>query len=645
MQTLVADGRVTQEQLDAAIVLQTDKGATVSYHLVSMNAITADELVQFFVRRYLLDHWPRTALAHIAPEVIALLNPEMVKSLRVLPLRRKAQHLLIGMTDPSLDYVVDEVTERTDLSVSVAVVSEPDMSWAQSKYYNIRPKATLANFDQAAQSTVPIPLTRPRAEKDAEAESDLVRGSWFGTVEPPAQPTGDEDKLADDSWSFEPKRETRAFDAHLRGAESTEGAPLEPSPPPPPPPPMSAAKAAPADRDPPVLERVPLRLDGASGHQRRSGDKTAESPTTSDSTSAEIKKHPIGSIRIRSVSRTSLRPATEDRRSSSTFSRVSPTQKSNVHVISAPVISVRDAQESTAEETAEEPLVQTQTTTPSVAPETRQSKHPVTIQPGAPDPQRTDSSPGQPKEVVNTRETMPPGPPSIPAKRGNDAVPPRVANARPTIPPAARPTPNSAKSSSDEAPPRISKYPKTIPPSPPPQMPPRDRLISQIPPSAAPAQRKMSESEVIAKINAAENRDEIIDCTLEYLHGFCERAMFFVVRNKEIRGFAVAGELTNNQAIQSFWLPLTSPSILRRVVEDRRIHLGPLGRESGDKVLAAAFGGQSTRVLVLPIEIRERVVGLVYSDKIRITLPSWHRLKRLAELVGENFMRLILHKS
>jgi len=36
MQMLVAEGRVSQDQLEAAVILQAEKGATVGYHLVNL---------------------------------------------------------------------------------------------------------------------------------------------------------------------------------------------------------------------------------------------------------------------------------------------------------------------------------------------------------------------------------------------------------------------------------------------------------------------------------------------------------------------------------------------------------------------------------------------------------------------------------
>jgi hypothetical protein len=154
----------------------------------------------------------------------------------------------------------------------------------------------------------------------------------------------------------------------------------------------------------------------------------------------------------------------------------------------------------------------------------------------------------------------------------------------------------------------------------------------------------MSKKEVFVRMGAAKHRDEIIQLVLDYMLGFCDRASFMVVRNQEIRGFEIKGDLTNKSAIRSFWLPLSSPSTLRRVVNNRQIHLGALSGDSADMVLSAAFGGRSTRVLAIPIEIRERVVGILYADKLGSNMPPWDKLMQLASAMGDNFMRLIIEK-
>ncbi|MCP4678983.1 MAG: hypothetical protein GY854_26530 [Deltaproteobacteria bacterium] len=161
----------------------------------------------------------------------------------------------------------------------------------------------------------------------------------------------------------------------------------------------------------------------------------------------------------------------------------------------------------------------------------------------------------------------------------------------------------------------------------------------------SPAPRALSEGEIISAIHKAPNRNEIVDLALEYLRHFAERAAFFIVKKKEIRGYEIAGDMTSRSAIRSFWIPLASKSTLQNVVVERHIHLGPHGRNPADAILAAALGGRPKRVLVIPVEISGQVIGLLYADNLSINMPPWNRLERLSEVVGDNLKRLFLNKE
>ncbi|MFO8072209.1 MAG: hypothetical protein R6V85_10085 [Polyangia bacterium] len=156
------------------------------------------------------------------------------------------------------------------------------------------------------------------------------------------------------------------------------------------------------------------------------------------------------------------------------------------------------------------------------------------------------------------------------------------------------------------------------------------------------ARRGPSEGELIDAIARSDSRDEAISLALRYLLRLADRAAFFVVRRGEIRGFDIDGQDTSKESIRSFWIPATAPSALARAVEDREMQLGPLTRHPADGVLSAALGGRPDRALVIPVLLRSRVVGLFYADGLRVDVPPWSRLTRLAEAVAGSLSRAIL---
>jgi len=220
-----------------------------------------------------------------------------------------------------------------------------------------------------------------------------------------------------------------------------------------------------------------------------------------------------------------------------------------------------------------------------------------------------------------------------------DAIPlVRRVTAVPTAPqvPAAAPAPPAARSA-----PRPDYDSWHIGPAP--AGPPAPAEPDDGPPEvAAPSpSRSLSEGEIIAAIGEAADRDAVVALAIDYLRRFASRAAFFTVKRDEIRGFDIVDELGHRDAARSFWIPLAAPSTLRRVAEDRHVYTGSLDRTSADAVLAAALGGRPERVIVAPIALKGKTVGLLMADGFSAAAPPRTRLEHLCEAVAEAFTRFI----
>lgn len=156
---------------------------------------------------------------------------------------------------------------------------------------------------------------------------------------------------------------------------------------------------------------------------------------------------------------------------------------------------------------------------------------------------------------------------------------------------------------------------------------------------------KKTISEIMSTIYRSTNRDEIIHSALDFLLLFARRAAFLLVKKDEIRGYDIKGDDTNLTAIKSYWIPYDSESTFKKVTEERQIHLGPFGRSVSDAVFSAALGGRPLRVLVIPVVLSDRVAGLLYADKLRIDMPPWNFLERIAEVTGTSLYRLLMDRK
>ncbi|MCP4199296.1 MAG: hypothetical protein GY762_19295 [Proteobacteria bacterium] len=156
---------------------------------------------------------------------------------------------------------------------------------------------------------------------------------------------------------------------------------------------------------------------------------------------------------------------------------------------------------------------------------------------------------------------------------------------------------------------------------------------------------QLGEGTLLAAIHKAPSRNAIIDFALQYIMLFSEKAAFFIVKKDKIEGFEIVGKQTSRTAIRSYWVPLKSSCTLSRVVQDKSIHLGPLGRSPADAILSAALGGRPDRILSIPVVIGDRVVGILYGDRLKSNIPPWNSLKRLGDVTAVNLARVLVKKS
>jgi hypothetical protein len=463
---LLADGLISRQQLDRATFLQATRGGTIDYHLIGAGAFSSERLVRFLVRRFPVVHWPRKRFENLAQHVVESISPRLAATLRIVPLARSGNTLVLGLTDPSRHHAIQEASHYSGTVIQPVVVSHKDMNWALRRYYP-------STAGELTDEEVPVPLTK-RVTREFEAAAaegapepahaiPLVTKSDPTAARPaPPSPTP-------------PGEEVVMRKAVVLGEQ--------------------AAPVAPRSEPGPVVTD-PFKKVGLETKREIPSSKPAP-PTDSDSWSRPISKAPARRPR-RSAFHPLSRPAA---------ARSKPEIRSTARKVSGP-------------------------------------------------------------------------------------------------PPAERKPPEPVKPAEEK---------------------PRER----------------TEGELIAAIGKAPDRDQIIDLAMEYLLRFAGRAVFFVVKSNEIRGFHITGKLTNREAIRSFWIPTSSPSTLRKVVTERKIHHGPLGDSPADAVLAAALGGRPERAVIAPVAIRDRVVGLLFADRLEIESPPWNRLERLAETVAENLARLI----
>lgn len=130
--------------------------------------------------------------------------------------------------------------------------------------------------------------------------------------------------------------------------------------------------------------------------------------------------------------------------------------------------------------------------------------------------------------------------------------------------------------------------------------------------------------ELVRRLDQARTRDEIIDLLVAHLLDSHARAGFLTVRHKVLTAFRVEqasaahppGEVrTEAKADLKAEMKIDGPSTLQDVVDTRLPYRGPVADEASRQFLTAALGEAPGEILLVPISVRDRVIGVLFADR------------------------------
>ena len=119
--------------------------------------------------------------------------------------------------------------------------------------------------------------------------------------------------------------------------------------------------------------------------------------------------------------------------------------------------------------------------------------------------------------------------------------------------------------------------------------------------------------ELIRTLETALTRDDVIAMMIGHLAQTHRRAGFLSMKSNELTVFAMTPRpLLMPQAA----LRLDRPSTFQDVVGTRLPYRGPIADEASRMFLSSAFDGAApTEILLVPVAVRERVVGVLFADQ------------------------------
>lgn len=125
-------------------------------------------------------------------------------------------------------------------------------------------------------------------------------------------------------------------------------------------------------------------------------------------------------------------------------------------------------------------------------------------------------------------------------------------------------------------------------------------------------------------LRVAPDRDAVSAALVGYLGRLFKRAAFFVVRKGELAGWLGHGGGLHPDELRRAVLKLDRPSTFRDILETRLPFRGPITDASSRDFLIDALGWAPETVLIVPLVLRDRVIGLLYGDDELEPAPDEH---------------------
>lgn len=149
----------------------------------------------------------------------------------------------------------------------------------------------------------------------------------------------------------------------------------------------------------------------------------------------------------------------------------------------------------------------------------------------------------------------------------------------------------------------------------------------------------------LASMRATTDRDEVVRLACDAAAGVCRAAVLLTLRKTVLKGWAGAGDNVSPTAIRNLWIPTSSPSMFRDVVQRVAPYRGPPGNTAADGLFRAALGSRGGEIVLQPVLVSGRLVGVLAADDLAFGTAGAERIEQLARAVGEALERIILAKK
>jgi len=125
----------------------------------------------------------------------------------------------------------------------------------------------------------------------------------------------------------------------------------------------------------------------------------------------------------------------------------------------------------------------------------------------------------------------------------------------------------------------------------------------------------LDEQGFVLRLQDARTRDEVGSLLLRHAAGMLSRVCLFAVYKGRVVGWMARGQSVVVDDVQSFDIPLETPSLFLDVYETCREFVGPIPRGQANELLVRTLGEPPpVEVVVVPIKVKGRVVAFLHAD-------------------------------
>lgn len=134
---LVDMGIITQDQVEAALKIQKQEGGLLGAVLIKMKFVTESDIAIALAKQNSIPYIP-VNVCEINKTILKLVDASYALAKRCIPLDRIAKVLLVVCADPTQQYIVTDIEEKTGLRVQLLIGVEGEIIQAIRKWYGIK---------------------------------------------------------------------------------------------------------------------------------------------------------------------------------------------------------------------------------------------------------------------------------------------------------------------------------------------------------------------------------------------------------------------------------------------------------------------------------------------------------------------------